>query len=130
MMSPLDRLRALCTALPDVTERVSHGEPAWFVRRSPQFATFADHHHDDRVAFWAAAPAGAQQDWIERDPDRFFRPPYVGTRGWIGVRLDGPGATGDAFWDDVADIVEDAYRTVAPKTLVARLDAEPGPDPR
>lgn len=117
--TPLDRLRALCLALPEATERVSHGEPAWFVRRAPQFATLADHHHDDRLAFWAAAPAGAQQGWVDRDPQRYFRPPYVGGRGWVGVYLDV-----GVDWDEVADIVEEAYRTVAPRTLAARLDPD------
>lgn len=115
---PLERLRTLCLALPEATERVSHGEPAWFVRRSPQFVSLSDHHHDDRVGFWAAAPAGAQQDWVERDPNRFFVPPYVGGRGWVGVYLDV-----EQDWDDIADIVEDAYRAVAPKSLVARLES-------
>ncbi|MFC9788852.1 MmcQ/YjbR family DNA-binding protein [Rhodococcus sp. NPDC127528] len=114
---PLDRLRALCLALPEATERVSHGEPAWFVRRAPQFVTLSDHHHDERFGFWAAAPAGAQRDWVARDPERFFVPPYVGGRGWVGVYLDVP-----QDWDEIADIVEDAYRTVAPRTLLARLD--------
>lgn len=115
---PLERLRALCLALPEATERVSHGEPAWFVRRSPQFVSLSDHHHDDRVGFWAAAPVGAQQDWVERDPNRFFVPPYVGGRGWVGVYLDV-----EQDWDDIADIIEDAYRAVAPKSLVARLES-------
>ncbi|MBJ8344172.1 MmcQ/YjbR family DNA-binding protein [Antrihabitans sp. YC2-6] len=110
---PLERLRALCLSQPNATERISHGEPAWFVRKSPQFLTMADHHHDDRVAFWAAAPAGAQQDWVARDPARFFVPPYVGGRGWIGVYLDV-----EQNWDDIADIVDDAYRTVAVKRPV------------
>ena len=114
---PLDRLRALCLRLPEATERVSHGAPAWFVRKAPQFATYAERHHDDRVALWAAAPVGAQADWVSRDPERFFVPPYVGGRGWIGVYLDV-----DQDWRDVEDIVEDAYRTVAPATLRARLD--------
>ena len=116
---PVERLRALCLALPEVTERLSHGEPTWFVRGKRTFVTFADHHHDDRLAFWAAAPAGAQQDWVDRDTQRYFRPPYVGTRGWVGVYLDV-----SVDWDEVADIVEDAYRTVAPRTLTARLDAD------
>ncbi|MGW6375632.1 MmcQ/YjbR family DNA-binding protein [Rhodococcus sp. NPDC055112] len=115
--SPLDRLRELCLRMPEATERISHGEPAWFVRKAPQFATLSDHHHDDRLAFWAAAPAGAQADWVARDPERFFVPPYVGGRGWIGVYLDRP-----QEWDDIADIVEDAYRTVAPRKLLALLD--------
>ena len=105
---PLDRLRALCLALPGVSERVSHGEPSWFVKR--QFVTMADRHHDDRVAFWAAAPEGAQQRWIAADPGRFFRPPYVGGRGWIGVYLDVDLAPGD--WDDIAEIVAEAHATV------------------
>jgi hypothetical protein len=103
-------------ALPEVTERLSHGEPAWFIRGRTQFVTLADHHHDDRVAFWCAAPAGAQDAFVTSEPERFFIPPYVGHRGWLGVYLDVP-----VHWDEVAEIVEDAYRTVAPKRLVAAL---------
>ena len=82
--------------------------------------TYADHHHDDRLGFWCAAPPGAQEALVAADPERFFRPPYVGHRGWLGVWLDVPGAPVD--WDEVAEIVADAYRQVAPKTLVAKLD--------
>jgi hypothetical protein len=112
---PLPRLRALCLALPEVTEKVSHGEPTWFVRRT--FVTYADHHHDDRLAFWCAAPPGAQEEMVGTDPVRFFRPPYVGGRGWLGVYLDVSGID----WDEVAEIVTDAYRQVAPKKLLAQL---------
>ena len=103
----LQRLRDLCLALPGVTERPSHGEPAWFVKK--QMVSFADRHHDDRVAFWAAAPDGAQEHWIVRDPVRFFRPPYVGGRGWVGVYLDV-----EQDWDDIAEIVEAAHAAIAP----------------
>jgi hypothetical protein len=116
-MTPLERLRALCTALPGVTEKLSHGEPTWFARKS--FVMFADHHHDDRLAFWCAAPPGAQEELVAADPERFFRPPYVGGRGWVGVYLDVP----DVDWTEIAEIVTDAYRQVAPKRLVTRLDA-------
>jgi hypothetical protein len=119
MTDPLGRLRALCTALPEVTEKLSHGEPTWFARRS--FVMFADHHHDDRLAFWCAAPPGAQEELVASDPRRFFRPPYVGARGWVGVYLDVP----DVDWSEIAEIVTDAYRQVAPRTLVARLDERP-----
>jgi hypothetical protein len=112
----LERLRALCTALPEVTERTSHGEPTWFVRKS--FVMFADHHHDDRLAFWCAAPPGVQEELVAADPQRFFRPPYVGTRGWVGVRLDV-----EVDWDEIAELVTDAYRAVAPKRLVGFLDS-------
>jgi hypothetical protein len=103
----VQRLRDLCLALPGATERISHGEPSWFVRK--QFVTFADRHHDDRVAFWAAAPDGAQEHWLALDPMRFFRPPYVGGRGWSGVYLDV-----EQDWDDVAEIVVAAHSVVAP----------------
>lgn len=111
---PLPRLRALCLALPEVTEKISHGEPTWFVRRV--FVTYAERHHDDRVAFWCAAPPGAQEELVAAEPDRFFRPPYVGGRGWLGVRLDT-----DPDWGEIAEIVTDAYREIAPARLVALL---------
>lgn len=114
MDDPLPRLRALCLALPEVTERVSHGEPTWFVRRA--FVSYAERHHDDRVAFWCAAPPGVQEELVATEPERFFRPPYVGGRGWLGVRLDT-----DPDWAEIAEIVTDAYRRVAPARLVARL---------
>jgi hypothetical protein len=106
----LHRLRGLFLALPGVTERISHGEPAWFVKK--QIATFADHHHDDRVAFHAAAPEGAQERWINADGTRFFRPPYVGGRGWIGVYLDV-----EQDWQDIAEIVDSAHQVIAPPKL-------------
>lgn len=116
----LARLRALCLALPEATEKTSHGEPTWFVRKV--FVSFAGRHHDDRVAFWCAAPPGVQEALVAGDPRRFFRPPYVGGRGWLGVYLDVPGVD----WAEVAEIVEEAYRTVAPGRLVARLGGSAG----
>jgi hypothetical protein len=114
---PLERLRTLCLGLPEVTERLSHGEPTWFVRDKKTFVMFADHHHDDRLAFWCAAPPGAQEAVVGSEPDRYFRPPYVGPRGWLGVWLDVP-----VDWGEIADLVDDAYRAVAPKRLIADLD--------
>lgn len=105
-------------ALPEVTERVSHGEPTWFIRGKKTFVMFADHHHDDRIGFWCAAPAGAQEAFIADEPTRYFRPPYVGHRGWLGVYLDV-----EANWDDITEIVTDAYRQIAPKALLNQLDA-------
>lgn len=112
---PLEKLRKLCLALPEVTERLSHGEPTWFIQGKKTFVMYANHHHDDRLAFWCAAPDGAQEVLVARDPGRFFRPPYV---GWLGVYLDVP-----VDWDEIADLVTAAYRTVAPKRLAAALDA-------
>ena len=113
----LDRLRALCLALPGATERVSHGEPSWFAGRSSrprQFVSLADHHHDDRFGFWAAAPEGAQARWLAADPGRFFRAPYVGGRGWVGVYLDVE--LDEDGWADIAEIVADAHAAVTPAT--------------
>ena len=113
----LERLRAICLGLPEVTERLSHGEPSWFIGEKKLFVSCANHHHDNRLAFWCAAPAGTQMLLVESDPEQFFVPPYVGHRGWLGVRLDVP-----TDWDEIADLVTDAYRVVAPKRLLAELD--------
>lgn len=117
---PLTRLRKICLALPEVTERPSHGAPTWFVRDKKTFVTLWEHgHHQDEFPhLWCAAPPGAQQELVAAAPDRFFRPPYVGHRGWLGVRLDG-----EVDWDEIAELCQDAYRTVAPAKLVATLDA-------
>jgi predicted DNA-binding protein (MmcQ/YjbR family) len=114
----LARLRALCLALPEVEERLSHGEPAWFVRGKRLFAVLADRHHDERVAFWCAAPPSAQEALVATHRDRYFRPPYVGHRGWLGVYLDVP-----LDWDVIGEHVRDAYRVVAPKALAASVGA-------
>jgi len=115
----LKRLRKICMALPEVTERLSHGDPTWFVRDKKVFVSFDDHHHGaDRIAMTCPAPPGVQAAVVEEEPHRFYVPAYVGHRGWIGVRLDV-----DVDWDEIAGIVEDAYRLVAPKKLIARLDS-------
>jgi hypothetical protein len=116
--SPLERLRHLCLALPEATERLSHGEPTWFVRDKKTFVMYADHHHNDRVAFVCAAPDGAQEALVSTHPKRFFVPPYVGHRGWLGVWLDVA-----VDWGELEDLVVAAYRVGAPKKLVAALDA-------
>ncbi len=110
-MDALARLRTICLAQPGATERTSHGEPAWFAGgKGRQFVMFANRHHDDRVAFWCAAPPGAQEPLVEADPVRYFRPPYVGGRGWIGVYLDGD----DVDWPRIEELVEAAHLAVAP----------------
>ena len=111
------RVRAICLALPEATERLSHGSPGFFCGK--QFVALWDHgHHDhDFPHLWCAAPPGAQQAMVAEGPGRFFIPPYVGHRGWLGVRLDGV-----ADWALVEDLCEDAYRCAAPRRLVALLD--------
>jgi hypothetical protein len=104
----------MCADLPETSERLSHGAPTFFVRGKRSFAmVLTDHHGDGRFALWCAAPEGMQGMLVEAEPERFFVPPYVGHRGWIGVRLDR-----GLEWDEVIGIVEDAYAEVAPATLV------------
>jgi hypothetical protein len=110
----LDAVREICLRLPETTERPSHGEPTFFVGGKRSFATVWDSHHGDgRFALICAAPPGMQEALVEADPERFFVPPYVGHRGWIGVRLD------RAFKrDEITAIIEDAYAEVAPPRLL------------
>jgi hypothetical protein len=118
VVDALERVRAACLALPETTERLSHGAPSFFVRDRSTFVMFHDDHHGDgRLAVWCAAHDGVQALLVEQEPDRFFRPPYVGHRGWLGVRLDV-----DPDGDELAVIIEDAYRRIAPPALVRRLD--------
>jgi hypothetical protein len=106
--SALAHVRAVCLGLPGVTERPSHGAPTFFAGRR-SFATFMDNHHrDGRLALWCAAPAGVQAAQVGHDPERYFVPPYVGGRGWLGVRLDR-----GLPWDEVAGVLEDAHGEVA-----------------
>jgi len=116
----LEQLRTICLGFPDATERLSHSAPSWYVRDRSQFVTYwGDGHHGNRFAhLWCAAQPGVQEDLVDTEPERFFRPPYVGGRGWIGVRLDV-----DLDWPEIARICEEAYRRVAPKRLVARMEA-------
>ena len=110
----LARVRGLCLALPETCERLSHGAPTFFVRGKRAFATvMTDHHGDGRFALWCAAADGMQPMLVEADPERFFVPPYVGHRGWLGVRLDR-----DLDANELAGILEDAYVEVAPARLV------------
>ena len=112
--TPVDRLRAICLGLPETTEKISHGEPAWFVA-GKMFAMLDDHHHGaDHLAVWLAAALGDQEALVTASPGRVFVPPYVGPRGWIGVRIDGR-----ADWRQVTTRVRDAYVQVAPKRLLA-----------
>jgi hypothetical protein len=111
-------VRKILLSLPEVSERLSHGSPAWFVREKKTVAMFVDDHHGDGIlGIWCPAWPGVQEEMATLEPERFFRPPYVGPSGWLGVRLDV-----DVDWDEVRGILTDSYRKVAPKTLVKQLD--------
>ncbi len=116
----LEAVRRTCLSLPETTERLSHGSPSFFVRDKKMFAMVTDNHHGDgRFAIWCAAPEGAQRMLVEADAGRFFVPPYVGHRGWLGVRLDHA-----LDLDELTGILEDAYACVAPASLVERAAAQ------
>ncbi len=105
----LERLRTVCLALPDTSERLSHGAPSFFFKTKRCFLMLLDDHHGDgRFAIWCAAPDGMQALLAANDPAKFFVPPYVGHRGWLGVMLHD-----DVDWGELAGIVEDAYDVVA-----------------
>jgi hypothetical protein len=101
-----ERIRTICMDLPGVTEKRSHGAPAFFAGR--QFLTlWIDGHHDHAFPhLWCAAPPDAQSELVTTEPDRFFRPLYVGGRGWLGARLDGT-----IDWKEIAVVCEEAFRT-------------------
>lgn len=116
----LREVRRICLGLPEVTERLSHGAPSFFIRDKRTIAMFHDDHHGDGIlGLWCPAFPGVQEELVETEPDRFYRPPYVGPSGWVGVRLDR-----SVDWDEIAGIVTDAYRKVGPKTLVRLLDPD------
>ena len=111
------RVRRLCRALPETTERLSHGEPTFFVRNKV-FVMFANNHHNDgHIAVWLPVPPGFQAGLIESSPQVFFKPPYVGTRGWIGIELD---RVNDA---DLEMYIHMAWELIAPKRLRAQRES-------
>jgi len=112
---PAERLCAICLALPDATEAQMRRGPTYRIANK----IFAmERPQGESVAVWCKAPPGSQAVLVGADPKRFFRPKYVGHRGWLGIYLDVP-----QDWDQIADLVRDAYREVAPKRRVAKLDA-------
>jgi predicted DNA-binding protein (MmcQ/YjbR family) len=115
-IDPLPRLRGLCVGLAEATEKLSHGEPAFFVN-GKLFAMYASpetHHGRGRPAVWIKSTPANQDLILRNDPARYFMPPYVGPSGWIGVWLDRRPA-----WSLVGALIEDGYRLVAPKRLLA-----------
>jgi hypothetical protein len=109
----LRRVRRICSAMPECTEKLSHGEPTFFVRKKV-FAMFANNHHDDgHIAVWIPAPPGLQGILVQSSPQAFFKPPYVGVRGWVGIELE---CISD---EELATHIRDAWLLIAPKKLKA-----------
>ncbi len=114
----LKRLRALCQALPEATEKLSHGEPTWFAGpKGKVFAMFDNHHHGaPRLSVHVPAPPGLQDTLVKAEPERYWVPPYVGHLGWVGIYLDG-----DCDWTMVKRLVTEGFCKVASAKLLARL---------
>ena len=122
---PLGRMRKIIAAWPETDERLSHGAPTFWGGKKT-FANFhTGHHGDGRIAAWIKAPEGAQEALIEADPEIFFRPPYLGPSGWVGMRLDR-----DVDWGVVEGLLEQGYRMVAPKRAITALDEARAKKPR
>jgi len=120
--SAISRLRAICQGFPEANERVSHGEPTWFAGKGKVFALLDDHHHGaEHLSVLLPQPLGAQEILIARDPERFFRPPYVGVSGWVGVILDRR-----PDWKVVERLVREAYLHVASAKLRALVTGPRG----
>jgi hypothetical protein len=114
---PLKQVRDICLSFPETTEKEAWRAPTFRVKNK-MFAMYMNNHHGDgRIALWLDAPPGNQEILVAADPVRFFVPPYQGPYGWIGVRVDL-----DVDWDEVRELVEEAYRTSAPKSVLARLE--------
>ena len=108
-VSVLKRLRTICLSFPESSERLSHGETAFFFREKRSFANSDTYHHGaEHYAVWIAAPLGAQDVLVRSDPEHFFVPPYVGYRGWIGATLDN-----HPDWDELERIIADGYAIVS-----------------
>jgi predicted DNA-binding protein (MmcQ/YjbR family) len=117
----LARLREICLALPEATEKIAWGDPTWRVR-DKIFAMQKGNHEGGRPSVWLKAEDGGQELLVAAKPDRIFVPPYVGNKGWIGIYMD----RGRIPWALVSQLVEDSYRLIAPKRLVVELrDARP-----
>lgn len=119
---PFDRLSRLCLALPEAHLVIAWGEPTFRVKNKlfAMYASAENHHGAGRPAVWIKAEDGAQELLLAADPERYFRPPYVGPSGWVGVRLDR-----GVDWAEVAALLETAWRLTAPKRLVAAVGATP-----
>ncbi len=115
--NPLDRIRQIIARWPETDERLSHGAPTWWGGKRT-FANFHDNHHGDgRLALWCKATLDQQEMLIETNPEAFFKPPYVGHKGWVGINLDR-----GLDWDLVEDLLEEGYRSVAPQRAIKLLD--------
>lgn len=112
----VERVRQICLALPETWEKLSHGEPTFFVRKSVFAMCSINHHHDGHIAVVIPAAIGIQAALIEANPKKFYRPPYVGGAGWVGIELP------RVKDKELAMHLQEAWRLIAPEKLHATLE--------
>lgn len=112
----LEKLRTIALALPEADEKLSHGMPAFFITKGKMFAYFWHAHHGDGVTAAIVKTSGPEEQamLIEMEPDLYYRPPYFGPSGWVGIHLDRP----DTDWDRIGDRVAISWELVAPRRLL------------
>lgn len=115
MTRHLERVRRICAALPESTEKTSHGEPTFFVGKKVYVMFANNHHNDGHIAIWIPTAPGLQPVLIETDPQKFFHPPYVGVRGWVGIELS------QINDEDLESFINNAWKLTAPKKLQSLL---------
>ena len=114
----IERVRKICLALPGAWEKISHGEPTWFVGKKV-FAMFSNNHHGDgHIAVTVPAAIGIQEVLIKKSPKKFYRPPYVGVRGWVGIEVAGVSDK------ELMQHLREAWKLIAPRKLVSQLNSK------
>ena len=107
----MERVRRICLSLPETWEKISHGEPTFFVRKKVFAMCSNNHHNDGHIAVTIPSAIGIQAMMIERSPEKFYRPPYVGVRGWVGIEL------GKVSDEELGLHIREAWRLIAPEKL-------------
>jgi hypothetical protein len=115
----IERVRRVCISLPETTEKLSHGEPTFFVRKKVYAMLSNNHHNDGHVAVTIPAAIGIQEALIAANPAKFYRPPYVGVRGWVGIELK------QVSDEELTLHLREAWRLIAPEKLQVLLEVSP-----
>jgi hypothetical protein len=114
----VERVRTICLSLPEAWEKISHGEPTFFVRKKVFAMCSINHHNDGHIAVCLPAAIGIQEMLIKKEPKKFYRPPYVGVRGWIGVEL--PQVSDNELFLHILE----AWKLIAPEKIKREFEAK------
>ena len=114
----VERVRKICLSLPETWEKISHGEPTFFVQKKVFAMCSINHHNDGHVAVCLPAAIGIQEMLIKKDPRKFYRPPYVGVRGWVGVEID------RVTDKELSFHISEAWKLIAPPKVRTALESQ------